>query len=145
MDVKEQIDSYIGEQLPSKREELQTLHQMMLRIAPGCKLWYLDGRNADGKVVSNPNIGYGSLSKISAGGETREFYQTGLSANTSGISVYIMGLDNKKYLIEAYGQRLGKAKITGYCVKFRSLNDMDLDVIEEMVTNHMSAGSARGS
>jgi hypothetical protein len=117
----------------------------MLRISPTCKLWYLDGRNAEGKVVSNPNIGYGLQSRRYASGETREFYQVGVSANTTGISLYFMGLDDKKYLSETYGKRLGKATITGYCVKVKTLKDVNLNIIEEMVTNHMGAESPRGS
>ncbi|HEX4197020.1 MAG TPA: hypothetical protein VHZ26_06220 [Caulobacteraceae bacterium] len=145
MNVQEQIDEYIASQAQSKRESLQILHKMMLRISPDCKLWYLDGRNAEGKIISNPNIGYGVQAKRYADGETREFYRIGISANTTGISVYVMGIDDKKYLSKAYGQRLGKATVTGYCVKFRNLGDVNLDVIEEMVANHMGGASARGS
>ena len=137
MNVQEQIDSYIAEQAQPKRDELTLLHQTMLRLSPNCKLWYLDGKNAEGKVISNPNIGYGLQSRKYSDGETREFYQIGLSANTTGISIYIMGLDDKKHLQEAYGERLGKAKITGYCVKFRNLKDVSLNIIEEMFVNHM--------
>ena len=36
-----------------------------------------------------------------ADGTTREFYQIGLSANKTGISVYIMGIEDKKYLSQA--------------------------------------------
>ena len=51
-----------------------------------------------------------------ASGESREFYQVGLSANTSGISVYVMDTEDKKYLSETYGQKLGKAKVTAIAV-----------------------------
>jgi hypothetical protein len=117
----------------------------VLKIAPKCKLWFLDGRNSENKIVSNPNIGYGSKTINYANGETKEFYQIGLSANTAGISVYIMGIEDKKYLSETYGERLGKAKVTGYCVKFRNLKDVNIDVLEEIVANHMGGGSAPGS
>ncbi len=144
MSVQDQIEHYIADQTDSKREELQILHQMMLRLSPNCKLWFLDGRNTEGKIVSNPNIGYGSQYKNYADGETREFYQVGTSANTTGISIYVMGIDDKKYLQETYGKRLGKASVTGYCVKFRNLRDVNLDTIEEMVASHMGAKSVAG-
>ena len=57
--------------------------------------------------------------------ETREFYQVGLSANTTGISLYIVGLEDKAYLSKTYGEKLGKANITGYCVKFRRTKDTE--------------------
>ncbi len=145
MDMQAQINRYIADQPQPKREELQTLHRVMLEASPNCRLWFLDGRNDEGKVISNPNIGYGVLVRTYANGETREFYQVGLSANTTGISIYIMGLDDKKYLFETYGRALGKAKITGYCVKFRSLEDVNLGVIEQMAANHLGARQGSGA
>ena len=100
---------------------------------PGCKLWFLDGKNEEGKVVSNPNIGYGSRPHKYADGAIREFYQIGLSANKSGISVYILGIDDKKYLNDTYGKDLGKATVTGYCIRFKTLNDINADVLEAAI------------
>ena len=139
MTVQEQIDRYLSEQAPAKRDELQDLHRRILAMSPDCALWLLDGRNADGKIVSNPNIGYGAQTISYADGETRDFYRIGLSANTTGISVYVMGLDDKAYLSETYGARLGKAKVTGYCVKFRRIAEVDLEVLEEMIGKHLAA------
>jgi len=141
MEMLAQIEGYIADQPQPKREDLQTLHRAMLKASPNCRLWFVNGRNEEGKVVSNPSIGYGVQARRYADGETREFYQVGLSANATGISIYIMGLDDKKYLSATYGQALGKAKITGYCVKFRRLGDVDLGVIEMMVANHLGDGA----
>ena len=142
MNIQSQIDRYIADQPQPKREDLETLHQAILKASPKCRLWFLDGRNEAGKVVANPSIGYGVQARRYANGETREFYQVGLSANTTGISIYIMGLDDKKYLSETYGPALGKAKITGYCVKFRNLADVRLEVIERMLADHLGEGAA---
>ena len=133
MGVEAQIDAYIAGQSEPKRTELQALHQRILGLSPDCRTWFLDGRNDDGKIVANPNIGYGVQTIHYAGGRTRDFYRIGLSANTTGISVYIMGIADKKYLAETYGARLGKASVTGYCIKFKGLNDIDLDVLEEAI------------
>ncbi len=77
---------------------MQELHQHILQVMPKCKLWFLDGKDDKGKTVSNPNIGYGSYTIKYADGTTREFYQIGLSANTTGISVYILGIKDKNIL-----------------------------------------------
>ncbi len=138
MTVQEQIDAYVAQQPPSKADELRALNRLVLGAAPDCRLWFLDGREATGKVVSNPNIGYGQQTIEYANGDTKAFYRVGLSANTTGISVYVMGLDDKTHLAKTYGPRLGKAKITGYCVKFRSLKDIDLGVLGEMIAAHMA-------
>jgi hypothetical protein len=131
--VREEIEGYIASQPSAKGEELRALHGRFLAIAPGAELWFLDGRNEDGKVVSNPNIGYGSQTIAYADGSRRDFYRIGLSANTAGLSVYVMGLENRTWLARTCGARLGKAKVTGYCIRFRSVKDIDLAVLEEIV------------
>lgn len=133
MSVKEQIQNHIAGQSEPKRSDMQALHQAILKIKPRCKLWFLDGKNDEGKIVSNPNIGYGSYAIKYADGTTREFYQIGLSANRTGISVYIMGLADKTYLSKTYGKTLGKATVTGYCIRFKTLKDINIKVLEAAI------------
>lgn len=133
MDIQEQIQAYITSQPDPKRDDMQALHGIILKIMPACKLWFLDGKNSENKIVSNPNIGYGSYTIQYADGTTREFYQIGLSANTTGISVYILGIDDKTYLARTYGEKLGKASVTGYCIKFKTLKNIDVAVLETAI------------
>lgn len=128
--VEEEIDEYIAGQLEPKRSDMQTLHTLALRVLPACKLWFDDGKNNNGKTVSNPTIGYGSRTIKYADGKSREFFQIGLSANKVGISVYILGVKDKNYLAQKYGKELGKASVTGYCIKFKQLKDIRLRILE---------------
>ncbi|MBK6989544.1 MAG: DUF1801 domain-containing protein [Bacteroidetes bacterium] len=133
MNVKEQIKGYISSQPEPKRSDMQELHRIILKIMSGCKLWFLDGKNSEDKIVSNPNIGYGLQTMKYADGKTKEFYQIGLSANTTGISVYILGIDDKKYLANTFAKKLGKASVTGYCIKFKALKVINLDILEAAI------------
>lgn len=126
--TESQIKVYIASQGEPKRSELQVLHELALQLAP-TKLWFNDGKNEAGKVVANPSIGYGTYTIRYADGSTREFYRVGLSANTTGISVYIMDLADKTYLTRTFGKKLGKASVTGYCIKFKTLNDISVDIL----------------
>ena len=133
MNIKEQIKEYIAGQPEPKRSDMQELHRNILQVMPACKLWFLDGKDDKGKIVSNPNIGYGSYTIQYADGTTREFYQIGLSANTTGISVYIMGIKDKTYLAQTYGKKLGKASVTGYCIKFKTIKDINVHILQEAI------------
>lgn len=130
MNVESQIREYLTSQPEPKRSDLQELHRIILSIEPGCKLWFMDGKNSENKVVSNPNIGYGMQTIKYADGKSREFYQVGTSANKTGISVYILGLDDKTYLSKTYGEKIGKANVTGYCIKFKALKDINIEILE---------------
>ena len=110
---------------------MQELHDRLLQVMPACKLWFLDGKNSGGKIVSNPDIGYGSRDHKYADGTIREFYQIGLSANKTGISIYILGIEDKKYLADTYASSLGV--VTGYCIRFKTLKDINTDVLEAAI------------
>lgn len=131
--VQEQIKAHIAGLPEPKRSDFQALHNRILQLWPGEKLWFDDGKNEANKTVANPTIGYGMQTIKYAKGATREFFRIGLSSNITGISVYILGIEDKKYLPDTYGKEIGKASVTGYCIKFKALNDINLDVLEATI------------
>jgi len=133
MNIQEQIKEYINSQPKQKRIDMQALHRIILEVMPASKLWFLDGKDSENKTVTNPNIGYGLQNIKYADGKTREFYQIGMSANTTGISVYILGIKDKKYLAQAYGKKIGKASVSGYCIKFKTLKDVNIDILQTAI------------
>ena len=141
MNVHEQIKAYIAAQPEPKRSDMQELHGMILKLMPESKLWFLDGKDEKGRTVSNPNIGYGFRTIKYADGKTKDFYQIGISGNTTGISVYILGMEDKKYLAETYGKKLGKASVTGYCIKFKALKDVNSDVLQAAIRDGLERTS----
>lgn len=114
MNVQGQIKEYMATQPELKRSDLQELHRIIQEVMPGCKLWFLDDKNSENKTVTNPNIGYGLQTMKYADGKTREFYQTGLSANTTGISV-------------------------GYCIKFKTMKDIQFETRKEAIRDGFKA------
>ncbi len=133
MTIEKEISTYIASLPEAKQSDMEALRKLVLKVSPKCKLWFLDGRDETGKVVTNPNIGFGSYPIKYADGSSKEFYQIGLSANTTGISVYILGHADKGYLAATYGKTIGKATVTGYCIKFKKLADIDLKVLETAI------------
>jgi len=133
MNVQEQIEVYITSQPEPKRRDMQELHGFIQQIMPASKLWFLDGKNNENKTISNPNIGYGSYTIKYADGTTRVFYQIGLSANKTGISVYVLGLKDKAFLAQTYGEKIGKASVSGYCIKFKSLKDINTEILKAAI------------
>lgn len=133
MTIQEQIQDYINSQPEQKHNDMQELHRIILGLMPKCRLWFLDGKNSENKTVSNPNIGYGFYTIQYTGGKTKDFYQIGMSGNTSGISIYIMNINDKTYLSQTYGEKLGKASVTGYCIKFKALKDINIEILKAAI------------
>ena len=58
------------------------------------------------------------------------FIRSGISANTKGISVYIIGINDKECLAKTFLAIIGKATITGYCIKFKTIKDINISVLK---------------
>ena len=144
MNVQEQINEYIASQPEPKRSDMRELHRLTLQVSPECRLWFLDGKDSKNRTVSNPTIGYGFRTIKYANGKSREFFQVGVSGNKSGISVYLLGLKDKEYLAKTYGKKLGKASVTGYCIRFRALKDINIDTLEAAIRCGLAAQNKKG-
>jgi len=130
MQVTKEINQYFSTLAEPKLSEMKQVHQLIIPLIKGGKLWFEAGKDQSDKTIHNPTIGYGHQTIKYANGNTKDFFQIGLSANTTGISIYILGIKDKTYLLQTFGPSLGKAKITGYCIRFKSIKDIDLAVLE---------------
>lgn len=144
MNVQAMINEHLAIQPEAKRADMLELHRLARRASPRGKLWFFDGKDSNNKTVANPTIGYGSYTITYADGKTKESFRVGLSANKTGISVYIMGLEDRTYLARTFGKKLGKASVTGYCIKFKALKDIDLGTLEAAIRYGLGAGGVNG-
>ena len=133
MNIQEQIKDLIKSQAEPKQSEMQELHNLILKLMPECKQWYFDGKNEAGKQVAHPTIGYGNYTITYKDGSTREFFRIGLLAILTELTVHIMGLDDRKFLSDTYGKTIGKAKTGSYAISFKSIEDINLEILKEAI------------
>jgi hypothetical protein len=133
MEISSQIKELIKSQVEPKQSEMQELHNFILKLMPNSKLWYFDGKNEKGKQVAHPTIGYGNYTITYKDGSTKEFFRIGLLANPNGLAVHIMGLEDKKFLIDTYSKPIGKAKVCSYGIVFKSIKDINLEILTEAI------------
>jgi hypothetical protein len=145
MEIPQRVEAYLASQPEPKQTDLRRLHALMQADFPEGRLWFNDGTNESGKVVANPSVGYGVYTITYADGSSREFYRIGLSANTTGISVYVLGLNDKTYLARTYGASIGKASVTGYCIRFKRLSDINADALQAAIRYGMTLDQTGGA
>ena len=133
MEPIKQIMAFINQQTQPLQGDLKVLHSLLIEMLPDGPYWFMDGRNDENKIVSNPNLGYGKQILKYADGTTKEFYQIGISPNKTGISIYILGLADNKHIKKTYDKKIGKASVTTYCIKFKSINDINLELLKEAI------------
>jgi hypothetical protein len=133
MTTAEKISHHLATLSLEKSAELSRLYQLILDEMKGEDLLFFDGKNEQGKVVANPTIGFGQCRLTYADGSFQDTFRLGISANSTGLSIHILGLKDKKFLVDFLGTRLGKAKITGYAIRFGKMRDIDEGVLKELV------------
>jgi hypothetical protein len=52
-----------------------------------------------------------------------------------------MGITDKTFLAKTYGKEIGKASITGYCIKFKTLQDVKIDILAAAMRDGLGAQS----
>lgn len=108
--------------------DLQIILNWMDVEFPHLERSFHDGKNDQGKQVTNPTYGFGSFEQTYANGDKKTHFQIGIAATQKGISLYLLGIRGKIDLKAACSE-LGKAKVTGYCISFIRFGDLDLEVL----------------
>ncbi len=120
--------------LPSpKKEELCALYEIISEEMKSEPISFFDGKNENGKTIANPTIGFGETMLQYANGKKREIFRIGICATASGLSIHILGITDKTFLKNFLGDRLGKVKITGYCIQFKKMKDIDREVLKSLL------------
>jgi hypothetical protein len=78
-------------------------------------------------------IGYGDYSYERSNGHVVEWFIVGLALQKRYISVYVNAVDDDGYLVEKYADKLGKVKVGKSSISFRSLENINLDVLLDLI------------
>lgn len=122
-------EEYIANVEEPKRSELQQLHNLIREALP----------TFEPVMISN-FMGYGQFhykGKTCEG----EWFRVGLSANKTGISIYICAGDKDGYFPEQAKDRLGKAVVGKSCIRFKKLADINLETVKELLEKTRTAES----
>ncbi|MDA0978347.1 MAG: DUF1801 domain-containing protein [Proteobacteria bacterium] len=109
---------------PQQRKDTQVLHRMMREIT---------GKRA--KMWGDSIVGYGSYHYRYDSGREGDFLLTGFSPRKQNISVYIMpGFSAYAGLMK----KLGRHKTGKSCLYIKTLEDIDLDVLRQLIKQSVS-------
>lgn len=83
-------------------------------------------------------IGYGNLRYVSPNTQREvDWFKIGFSPRKAAISLYLMGFQGE-YRTQML-EKLGKYKTDGGCIYIKKLADVDLTVLEEIITSSAKA------
>jgi hypothetical protein len=110
-------EAYVAALESPRREDVGQLHARIREVAPTM------AASAEQGMLT-----YGRFSYRGRSGRTGEWFTLGVASNKNYISVYAPTLT-----LEPYVARLPKANLGRGCIRFKRLEDVDLEVIDEVI------------
>lgn len=103
-----------------RKSDIKTLFKFLKKTMPGLEPY-----------VSHNIIGFGKYRYSTKSGRKGEWFVAGLASQKSYISVYICMADTGKYISEKYADQLGKVNVGRSCIRFKKLEDINLEILEK--------------
>ena len=116
------IDGYIAALAPERRKIIEHLHRFIQKNA----------RRLKPHFASNM-LGYGSYTYRNYKKQEIEWPVVALASQKSYVSVYVCVAVDGVYLAEKYRDQLGKASIGKSCIRFKRLEDINLDTLAKII------------
>lgn len=125
-------ETYISSLPPERRPDIEQLDALLTRLLAKKTKTMWEGKLWGG--TDQQIIGYGDYSYQRSDGTTVEWFMVGLTAQKNYVSIYVNATDRDGYITQRWAERLGKAKIGASSVSFKSIEEIDLDALSEMIT-----------
>lgn len=134
------IEAATAEEYMSKADErepiLRSLDQLIKSSAPG-----LEQQMVSGPAMNM--IGYGMFHYKSKSGREGDWPVVAIANQKNYVSLYICATENGKYIAEANSDRLGKVSVGKSCIRFKKLEDLNLDTVRNILSE-LQARKDRG-
>ena len=115
--------AYLAVLADDRKKALTAVHRAIRKTDPGLK-----------PGIHHGMIGYGIGPYRTKSGRKGEWFKVGLASNKNYMSLYICACDPQSgYIAENNKDRLGKVSVGKSCIRFKKLEDLDLEVAMELV------------
>jgi hypothetical protein len=131
-DTPNEYFSKTGEREPALRD----LDELIRTEAPGLEQTMVSG-------MAMNMVGYGLFHYKSKSGREGDWPVVALANQKNYISLYICATEEGEYIAEKNAHRLGKVSVGKSCIRFKKLEDLNLDVVREILQT-LEARKSRG-
>lgn len=116
--VKEYLDNVPAE----RKDTINFLHQFIQKSAPSLKPHFAYNM-----------LGYGSFKYKNYKKQEMDWPIVALANQKNYISVYVCSVDDGEYIAEKNKEMLGKVSVGKSCIRFKKLEDVNLDELKKVI------------
>ena len=125
------LEEYLKELPEDRRVIIEKVHQAMLKAIPSLKPRMIAGM-----------IGYGKYHYKSKSGREGDWSLVMLANQKNYVSLYLCMAEDGEYVAEKNKDRLGNVSVGKSCVRFKKLDDINLDVAGELAKKALKMGES---
>lgn len=115
-------DEYIAMLNDERREVIEHLDKVIKETVPGLKRWFAYNM-----------LGYGEFEYTDYKGNPGKWPIIALASQKNYISLYVCAIDDGEYVAEKHQDKLGKVSVGKSCIRFKKLDDLNLDEIKNIL------------
>ena len=86
-------------------------------------------------------IGYGSFDYVNYKKEQVKWPVVALASQKNYMSLYVCALDGERYVAEKFAGKLGKVNVGKSCIRFKRLEDLDLETFKKVIDTAVNSQS----
>ncbi len=140
--TKRNIAKFIDGLPQAVRVDVQALDEVIAPIMDGLPKALFVGKFWGG--TDQEIIGYGVHTSVRPNGTEVEWFHVGLAVQKNYLSMYVNAVEDRQYLSEKYGASLGKVKVGKASLSFKSVADIDLDKLRDLITKARAIADQAG-
>lgn len=115
-------DEYIAMLEPGRKAQIEKLDELIRTTVPNLKRYFAYNM-----------LGYGTFTYRNYKKEEVNWPVVALASQKNYISLYVCCVVDGGYLAESYKDRLGKVSVGKSCIRFKKVEDINLDVVREVL------------
>ena len=116
------IEEYFEFLPPERKEPILFLHKFIQQHAPGLK-----------PIFASNMLGYGTFTCRNYKKENIDWPVISLASQKNYISLYFCSVIDGEYIAETYKDALGKVSTGKSCVRFKKIEDLNLETVEKLI------------
>ena len=115
-------DEYIAMLNDERREQIEFLDKLIKDTVPAMERYFAFNM-----------LGYGKFQYTNSKKEELDWPIIALASQKNYISIYVCSVDGDEYIAEKYKDDLGKVSVGKSCIRFKKLDDLNLDTLKKVL------------
>lgn len=129
------VKEYLANVPDERKDTINFLHTLIQESSPDFKPYFAYNM-----------LGYGEFRYVDKRSkEVKSWPIIALASQKNYISLYVCAVDGQQYMAEKYKDDLGKVNVGRSCIRFKKLEDLQLDAVKKLLRESAERGGLVGA